>query len=54
MARFTRPSRAVGDSPDQPSHHRRWVTAIPLEHERRTDFLATLVLAGWYLLDRLL
>jgi hypothetical protein len=54
MARFTRPNRAAGDSAEQPSRHRRWVTAIPLEHERRLYFLATLVLAGWYLLDRLL
>jgi hypothetical protein len=54
MARFTRRSRAVGDSPDQPSRRRRWVTTIPVDKERRLYFLAILALVGGYLLDRLL
>jgi hypothetical protein len=31
-----------------------WVTVLPQRQERRLYFLATVILAGWYLLDRLL
>jgi len=54
MARLMRSSRPGGESSGRSSRHRRWVVAIPLERERRLYFLATLVLAAWYLLDRLL
>ena len=48
------PMQSDADGAGRPSRRRRWVTAIPLERERRLYFLAALVLVGWYLLDRLL
>jgi hypothetical protein len=43
-----------GDGVEMTPRPRRWVSTIPLEHERRLYFAATLILVVWYLLDRLL
>ena len=54
MAPGTAPDRPGGDGAEMPPRRRRWVSAIPLEQERRLYFVATLILVVWYLLDRLL
>ena len=53
MTRARRRSRPVSDGEEQPACRHRWVTAIPIETERRVYFVAMLILAGWYLVDRL-
>jgi len=53
MVTETAPDRSGGSGVNSVPLHRRWVSTIPLEQERRLYFVATLILVVCYLLDRL-
>jgi len=47
-------SKGEASSVDRQRRRNRWVMVIPLQQERRLYFVVTVVLAAWYLLDRLI
>lgn len=49
------PGNRAGVTPDSGAPlRRRWVTKVTVQQERRLYFVATIVLATWHLLTRLL
>jgi stress response protein YsnF len=53
MGSATTPARDEALKVNRQRQRRRGVIVIPHVQERRLYFVATLVLVGWYLLDRL-
>ncbi len=46
-------TRDEASSVDRQRRQKRWVMVLSQRQERRLYFVATVILAGWYLLDRL-
>jgi hypothetical protein len=54
MRTARRPATGADGEPERPGSSSRWVSRISRDQERRLYFLATVVLAAWYLVARLL